>query len=89
MFTYVHSCVRYRSNVTSHSLACILLESRYSILFSQQVLAQILRESSEGSSLMLRTQLVELDHSREFRFVAQVINSSGLLQLDHSLKLFV
>ena len=58
--------VRYRSNVTSHSLACIFLESGYSILFSRQVLAKILRESSEESRLMLRTRLVELDHSSEF-----------------------
>ena len=62
---------------------------RISILISRQVLAQILRESSEELRLMLRTRLVELDHSREFRFVARVINSSSLLQLDHSLKLFV
>ena len=59
--------LRYRSNVMSHSLACIFLESRYSILFSLQVLAQILRESR----LMLRTRLVELDHSREFRFAGR------------------
>ena len=38
--------VQYRSNVMSHWLACIFLESRYSILFFQQVLAQILWESS-------------------------------------------
>ena len=77
-----HDKLRYRSNVTSHSLACIFLESR-------QALAQILRESSEESRLMLRTRLVELDHSREFCFVPRVINLSNLLQLDHSLELFV
>ena len=37
---------------------------------------------------MLRTQLVELDYSRDFCFVARVIKPSSLLQLDHSLKLF-
>ena len=58
--------LRYRSIVTSHSLACIFLESRYSILFSRQVLTQILRGLSEESRLMLRTGLVELDHSSEF-----------------------
>ena len=45
--------IRYRSNVTSHLLNGIFLESRHSILFSQQVLAQILLEQ--------RTRLVELD----------------------------
>ena len=79
----------YHSNVTSYSLACIFLASRYSILFSWQVLAQILQESSEESRLMLRTRLVELDHSREFRFVTRVIKPSSLLQLDHLLELFM
>ena len=64
--TITISTLQYRSNITSHSLASIFLESRYSILFSRQILAQILRESSEGSRLMLRTRLVELDHLSEF-----------------------
>ena len=76
---YYHTSLWYRSNVTSHSLTCIFLESQYSILFSRQVLAQILRELSEGSSLMLRIRLGELDCLREFHFVAQVINSSSSL----------
>ena len=52
--------IRYRSEVTSHSLTTLLLNSRYSMLFSLQVFAQILRELR----LTSRTRLAELDHSR-------------------------
>ena len=45
--------------------------SRISILFSGQELAQILRESSEELRLMLRTQLVELNHSSEFALLLE------------------
>ena len=52
--------IRYHSEVMLHSLATLLLDSQHLMLFSLQVLAQILRESRPTSC----TRLAELDHSR-------------------------
>ena len=43
-------CLRYRSDVTSHSLAILLLDSQNSSLFSRQLSAENPRESSPRSS---------------------------------------
>ena len=84
MYVYI----RYRSIVTLHLLACIFLKSRYSILFSRQVLAQILRGSSEESRMMLRTPLVELDHSSEFalslEWLTRVVYCCWITRLSYS-----
>ena len=58
---YLVNKVWYHSIVRLHSLTSIFLESQYSMLFSWQVLTQILWESR----LMSRTRLVEFNHSRK------------------------